>query len=45
MYLNTEDMIGDPYNFINYTKQSKVFDIKGYDFSNTKVNSIILYFY
>jgi hypothetical protein len=41
VYLNTEDMYGNPYNFETYFSQEKVFDISGLG----RILEMTLYFY
>lgn len=43
LYLNTKDMIGNPYDFSTSVKHQKLFDISKYNF--TKITKISLYFY
>ena len=41
LYLSTDDMFGNPYNFVGATKQEKVFDISNY----SEIQDINIYFY
>lgn len=41
LYLDTDDMFGNPYNFVGATKQEKVFDISNY----SEIQDINIYFY
>ena len=41
LYLSTDDMFGNPYNFVGATKQEKVFDISNY----SEIQNINVYFY
>ena len=41
LYLSTDDMFGNPYNFVGATKQEKVFDISNY----SEIQDMNIYFY
>lgn len=41
LYLNTDDMFGNPYKFVGATTQEKVFDISNY----SEIQDINIYFY